>query len=204
MMVMKMKSFVSLLLLPTFVQSQTEAPSMADSMSETDTWAPTETFDSSVCACQPSAYEVFFRSSQSCSDTTLIAGSPGVESVTCRVVDSTGVDVVGDAATPVGNFTDVVYYELGQDGMRINEIVDDLNYEENGPPAYIDSLVLFEPDLLDSTYIPKAIGMEVTSTNANGDIIRNILEVVFTNDCAIPSVMTNGVQLGWLQMNVSL
>jgi hypothetical protein len=64
--------------------------------------------------------------------------------------------------------------------------------------------VLFEPDLLDSTYIPKAIGMEVTSTNANGDIIRNILEVVFTNDCTIPSVMTNGVQLGWLQMNVSL
>jgi hypothetical protein len=125
-------------------------------------------------------------------------------SVSCRVVDELGNDIVdASLATPTSNMTQLFFYEIGQDGSRINEVTDDSGYTDTGGPAYVDSLVLFEPDLLDSTYIPQAVGFELTSTNGNGDVIRNIVEIAFTNDCSVPSVISNGLQLGWLQVNVS-
>jgi hypothetical protein len=162
-----------------------EAPSMSPSTAMPSggvTLAPVVP-EPETCACQPQKYEFTLDFALTCKDS--LTEGPGIEQTACVVEPPDEGDQV-----PI-NVTSIEIAEVDQDLQDLNPLTLEGDYENGFTFEYTSAIAS------GVTVLPKGIKMSITGTNADGIELINTWLILFTNDCSIYPVLTNGTQIGW-------
>ena len=145
----------------------------------------------SVCACQPSEYELELNFGAPCHDNDF-NGLPGIESTACFLNSDSQTDVTDFIPTLV---TNIEFHEFN----RFLETVQDVPLTgpfDNGESIRFSSITASNPSL-NEHQLPHGIQMIFSDLNAINQQIEMNWVIMFTDDCDVYPVLQEGQTHGW-------
>jgi hypothetical protein len=148
-----------------------------------------------ICACQPSQYTMILNFALECDDKDIDESVvAGVQETAC-VVEGTVKDMDLTDPFPV-LVRNITITELDQELQPVKQ--DRLSGEFlDGAEISYTSFTAAEPGRVDPTSLPAGLQVELTGSNAGGELLKNIYVILFNQNCSIYPVLTDGMQIGW-------
>lgn len=142
-----------------------------------------------TCICQPNQISFVLDFALTCDDRTILTGDPGIKEAECLIFPD-GVDPI-----PV-SVESVHIFETDQDLNLINQLNINETLSSGGTIVYNSFASINSPEEI----IPTGITVQLNGINANGESITNSFVILYTNECDVYPVLTNGDQIGWTKL----
>jgi hypothetical protein len=148
-----------------------------------------------ICACQPSEYTLKLNFALECDDRD-IDGSvvAGVQETAC-IVEGAVKDMEPTDPFPV-LVSNITITELDQELQPVKQDRRSGEFLDGAEIVYT-SFTAAEPGGVDSISLPAGLQVELTGSNAGGELLKNIYVILFNQNCSIYPVLTDGMQIGW-------
>lgn len=171
----------------------TARPFAAHGASEmvTGSWDPRQVPGTESCTCSPPDYTFTLDFNGDCDDSDVVP-SDAIARVRCIVSDERFQPIADEIPTVI---TQIDVLEFGLNLTLLSETT--------YPGPFVDG------DMFDFTSItgtpnynglnvPQIFQLSLNGLNQNGEMVRNSLGVVYTNECGVEPIYTEGDALGWL------
>lgn len=142
-----------------------------------------------LCACQPSVWQIQLDFANSCASQTWVAG-PGIQETFCNVASSE------DPSVEVNDFEfvevdQVQFIEADQNFDAVNTVRINGTFS-SGDTLTLPSIINNATAMFDETTLPKLAQVDIFGVNAAGQSIVATWSLLFTNDCSSFPVVEAG------------
>lgn len=146
-----------------------------------------------LCGCQPATYTFTFDFGRTCADAT-VAG-PGINDTACLAEISGQEQVPDERLVPV-SIESVQIFELDQNLQVVAQTARSGTFVDGDSFTYT-SIVSTITDLLDEVSLPRGLQLVTTGFNEQEDSVVSTYIILYTNDCGIFPILTEGQAAGW-------
>lgn len=146
-----------------------------------------------LCTCQPGTLTLTIDYALTCEDRTILTGDPGVEEAQCLTFSRSDPMVTDPVPVSVES---VLIFELD---ARLG-ILTTTNITESfasGDTITYESFAVTDTDAVLSGVVPHALQVTINGFNEAGDDLTNSYVIIYTNECDIYPVLTEGSTIGW-------
>jgi len=146
-----------------------------------------------VCGCSASSYTFVLDFGLSCPRTNITTGS-GVASVSC-IISPFGAPTTNLAPLSLNS---VSILELDQSNNVLAETTISGDLVDGDSFSYSSVINGREDDEESIQNIPKALQLNLSGRNEDGDFLMNVFVITFTNECGVTPVIQVGDSIGWV------
>lgn len=143
------------------------------------------------CTCSPTDYTFTLNLNGDCEENDVVP-SDAIERVRCIISDE-GFQIIENDVPTVITQIDVLEFGLNLTLLSETSYPGRFNNGDmfdftsiTGTPSY------------DGQNVPQIFQLSLNGLNSNNETVRNSLGVVFTNECGVEPIFTEGDELGWL------
>jgi hypothetical protein len=148
-----------------------------------------------LCACFPSVYTFVLEFDQLCEETS-IPGA-GVDQTSCSVTPADASAEFSDEVPVAVSSIDVLELGLNLGVIATTQVTGSFRSGD----SFTYSSVVSTPEGIDMVtergVFPGGLQLNINGRNALDEFITNVWVIVFTNDCGIFPVISEGDQIGW-------
>ena len=146
-----------------------------------------------ICGCQPAFYTFTFDFGLKCTDNT-VAG-PGINETACLTEIRGQEEVPDDELVPI-SVQNVQIFELDQRLQVVAQTVRPGVFVSGSNFTYT-SIISTMTDTLNPLSLPRGLQLVITGLNSNEETVVNTYIILYTNDCGIFPILTEGQTYGW-------
>jgi hypothetical protein len=139
------------------------------------------------CACQPSVYTMTLSLGQTCENSNI--ESAGVEDTGCVI------EPVGQVPVSISNISiaelDQRLETIGEETVLTGPFLDGATFD-------FTSFTVQTSEELTVATLPRVFQTRLIGTTEAGEEVSNTNVILFTNNCSVYPVLTEGMQVGWI------
>ena len=169
---------------PAFTPPASDVPSSIPSSSPTR---------DDVCNCQPGTLTLTIDYALTCDDRTILNGDPGIDEVECLLFSQED-PMVSDPVPVKVNSISIFELDAKFDIIKTTNITTPF---QSGDTITYESFAVAETDVVSSGLVPRGLQVTLTGFNAAGNDLTNSYVILYTNECDIYPVLTDGSTIGW-------
>jgi hypothetical protein len=155
------------------------------------TWTPRQVPGTDSCTCSPTDYTFTLNLNGKCDDSNVVP-SDAIGRVRCIVSDDQFQPIDDDIPTVI---TQIDVLEFGLNLTLLSETSFPGRFNDGD---MFDFTSITGTPNYDGTNVPQIFQLSLNGLNANGEMVRNNLGVVYTNACGVEPIFNEGDDLGWL------
>jgi hypothetical protein len=155
------------------------------------TWTPRQVSGTDSCTCSPTDYTFTLNLNGKCDDSNVVP-SDAIGRVRCIVSDDQFQPIDDDIPTVI---TQIDVLEFGLNLTLLSETSFPGRFNDGD---MFDFTSITGTPNYDGTNVPQIFQLSLNGLNANGEMVRNNLGVVYTNACGVEPIFNEGDDLGWL------